>query len=577
MNYQSILHIPMSHYAHGIDEENVLIRIRVGKDDIKKCTLFYGDRSCKQTPVIFSKVDMRIIASDEMFDYFQIIVNSEYKRLCYYFYLNDGIEETLYYGDIFSKETVDDRSEYYQFPFNHRDDIAKVPLWAKDTVMYNIFPDSFATGRKYISKTGSEIEYNNHIVKSKNGGTIKGIYENVDYIKELGINCIYINPIFVAGEYHKYDLIDYYSIDPCFGTNEDFKLMVNLFHENNIKVVIDGVFNHCGWHFFAFDDVIKNQENSQYADWFYGLQFPITRPDNMDIIPTYDCFGYERMMPKLNTEHQDVIDYFCDVCKYWLSEYNIDGWRLDVASEVNAGFWREFRKAAKSINPHSILIGEIWESAQYWLDGSQFDSSMNYDFRKHCRRFFAEESIDAKEFDSRVTNMLMRYKQNILYAQLNILDSHDVSRFLSLCDGDTRKYKLAVLFQMCFVGMPCIFYGDEQGIKGILEHEYRHPMRFNEDGDMFKFFKEVIALRNDEIVLRHGDYCVISNERGSGLYVFSRGMDNYKVVIAINAVDTSVDISNIMDIKGEILLQQGLDKYKINGYGFVVIKYKLKR
>lgn len=225
------------------------------------------------------------------------------------------------------------------------------------------------------------------ITHGKLGGTIRGITENLDYIRDLGFNCIYINPIFVAGEYHKYDLIDYFHIDPCFGTDEDFRNLVSTCHALGMRVIIDGVFNHVGWHFFAFEDVIEKGETSAYKDWFYGLQFPVQRPATGDEYPTYECFGYERMMPKTNTENPEVIRYFCDVGQYWVREFDIDGWRLDVASEINDAFWRAFRAAVKEAKPDCLLIGEVWESAQHWLNGDMFDSTMNYDFRKHCRRF----------------------------------------------------------------------------------------------------------------------------------------------------------------------------------------------
>lgn len=152
-------------------------------------------------------------------------------------------------------------------------------------------------------------------------------------------------------------------MDPCFGTNEDFKELVDTFHENGIRVIIDGVFNHCGWKFFAFEDVVRKGEKSQYKNWFYGLTFPVIRPDDPEEYPGYECFGYERMMPKLNTANPEVEEYFCRVGRYWVEKFHIDGWRLDVASEVNDGFWRRFRREVKKINPEAILIGEVWESA----------------------------------------------------------------------------------------------------------------------------------------------------------------------------------------------------------------------
>lgn len=181
-------------------------------------------------------------------------------------------------------------------------------------------------------------------------------------------------------------------------------------------------------------------------------------------------------MPKLNTANLQVQEYFCKVGRYWVEEFHTDGWGLDVASEVNDGFWRKFHEEVKAVNPEAILIGEVWESANHWLDGTIFDSAMNYDFRKHCKRFFAEGSVDVAEFDGRVTDMRMRYRKQTVYAQLNILDSHDVSRFLSVCGEDRKKYKLAIIFQMCFPGIPSVFYGDELGVTGIREEEYRQPM-----------------------------------------------------------------------------------------------------
>jgi glycosidase len=496
----------MSEYAHGISESWVVFRLRAARGDLEGCTLFIGDRACRENPVRFTPVNMFIVSKDLLFDYWEAEIDTPYKRICYYFLLQGSDEEVYYYADFFHREVVPDRSEFYQLPFVHRADIATVPDWARDAVIYNIFPDSFATGYRHISLVPVEKEWKGETVRGKLGGTIAGITENADYFQQLGVNCIYINPIFAAGEYHKYDILDYYHIDPCFGTNDEFAQMVETLHSRGIKVIIDGVFNHCGWHFFAFEDVVKNGKESPYWDWFYGLTEPVVRPDNQEDIPGYECFAYERLMPKLATDNPAVRDYFLKVCRYWLEKYGIDGWRLDVASEVDDRFWREFRQAALEINPEALIIGEVWESANHWLDGSLFHSSMNYDFRKHCRDFFASRRIDAEEFEGRITNMLMRYRKNVVFAQLNLLDSHDVGRFLSLCQGDKERFKQAVLFQMCFVGIPSIFYGDEQGISGVLEDEYRHEMIWDGDQSIFDFYQKAVWLRREHPALRRGDF-----------------------------------------------------------------------
>lgn len=535
MKLDAVLHIPMSEYCHGQDETHIVYRLRCARGDLKKVTLCYGDTACRVTPILFAPVAMEIVGSDLYHDYWEAVVDSPYERVYYYFELDDGVERKLYYGDVFTDRKVDDRSQYFKLPFNHRADIARVPDWVQDAVVYNIFPDSFASAHRTISLKPAQLEHNGQSVRGKLGGTLRGVTENVDYLKDLGVNCVYLNPIFAAGEYHKYDLLDYFHVDPVFGGDEAFREMVDTLHANGIRVIIDGVFNHCGWYFFAFDDVVRNQENSPYRDWFYHLEFPAKRPETPEEYPTYACFAYERMMPKLDTANPEVRDYFCKVGRYWVEEFGIDGWRLDVASEVDDGFWRAFRKAVKSVNPDALLIGEVWETANHWLQGDMFDSTMNYDFRKHCNLFFAEQSIDAAEFSGRITNMLLRYKKQITPAQLNLLDSHDVSRFLSLCGGDTRRYKLAILFMMTFVGMPTIFYGDELGIQGVQEEEYRHPMPWSGGNTELKsFFKKAIAMRKELAPLRRGNFRMLSAEPGSRLLVFERNLNGKKVTVCIH-------------------------------------------
>lgn len=573
MKREAVLHIPMSNYAHGIDEKHVLFRLRVARGDLKSCYLHYGDRACRITPVIFSSAEMKIIAQDELFDYYEVILESPYMRVCYYFELKDGFETILYYSDLFHLDTVNDRSDYYQFPYNRREDIADIPDWTKDAIIYNIFPDSFATSYRYISNKGKEVMHGDNITRGKLGGTIQGITQNLDYLLKLGINCIYINPFFVAGEYHKYDLIDYFHVDPCFGTDEEFKQMVQVYHENHVRVIIDGVFNHCGWNFFAFCDAAEKGEESCYKDWFYRLSFPVIKPDNMEDIPNYECFGYERLMPKMNTSNPEVVEYFCKVCSYWLTEFDVDGWRLDVASEINDDFWRDFKKTAKKAKPDCFLIGEVWEAAAHWLAGDQFDSSMNYDFRKNCKEFFALQSIDAFEFDGRVTQMRMRYRKNILYGQLNLLDSHDVSRFLSLCQGDLERFKLAILFQMTFIGPPSIFYGDEQQIAGLKEDQYRSPMRWEEDNEMFPFYQKAIALRKEYEVLRRGDFRTINAGKDNRLYIFERYLGNEHLMIGLNTGTEEAEWNISMTDK-ELVWQSGYCGTKLSCYGFIITREK---
>ena len=536
MDKDAIIHRPMSEYAFGTDENTTVFRLRCASGGAERCTLWYGDTSCPETPVPFYPAPMRLLFRGENCDWWEAELHGKFHRLYYYFELSGG--ETLFFsGGVFFSTPSEERSEYFKFPFNHRADITRVPDWANDAVVYNIFPDSFASSKCAVTGVGSEKRLGCALSRSRLGGTINGIRSNLDYIASLGVNCLYLNPVFAAGQYHKYDTIDYLHIDPCFGTDEDFRALVDESHVRGIRVILDGVFNHCGAQFFAFRDVLEKQGQSRYAGWFYRLQFPVRYPDAGEK-PNYECFCYERLMPKLDTANPEVRDYLCGVGEHWLREYGTDGWRLDVADEVDDAFWREFRRRCKAVKSDALLIGEVWGDARHWLGGDMLDSAMNYDFRNHCRHFFAEGNIDARTFAGRCADMLMRYKRQTASVQLNILDSHDTGRFLSLCGGDTRRLKLAVLFMCCFVGMPCIFYGDELGVEGQDELDYRRAMPWQDgDRDLLRFYREAIALRRAHPALRHGELRFLRAEPGEHVLVFERKTGVERLVITINASD----------------------------------------
>lgn len=568
---QAVTHIPLSQYAFANSESSLTIRIRTAKDNLTACRLFYGDRVCPTDPVVFFPLDMDKVASDLYFDYYEVTFESPYTRVCYYFELQDEEERIYLYADIFSKELPGERSEFYQYPFIRREEISTVPDWLKRAVVYNIFPDSFASGRRTIRGTASETPWKKGItLKSRLGGTLQGITSNLDYIAEMGFNCIYLNPIFTAGEYHKYDLLDYKHVSPNLGTDEDFRELVFEAHARDIRVVIDGVFNHCSWYFFAFDDVVQNGEKSAYKDWFYDLKFPVVRPAEGEL-PEYSSFAYEKKMPKLNTSNPEVRKYFMSVCRYWIEEFKVDGWRLDVANEVDRVFWRSFKQAGRSVNPESIMIGEIWESSERWLQGDMFDSTMNYDFRKNCRDFFGTELINATEFNARITQMNYRYPTGILQGQLNLLDSHDVNRFFSYCRGDIRRLRLAEIFLFTSPGAPCVFYGDELGMDGNHEYTLRGPMPWQDHHyDEREFFKTLIALRKETGALIYGQYrALYMNEEG--LYIYRRSLDTCRVTIAINARNQAAVLPDgIPDCPA--LLSSGYGDGRLEGFGYAIWK-----
>lgn len=576
MNKSAVLHIPMSRYAFAWSESCFMIRLRAGKGDLDRCTLFYGDRACTSSPVRFASVEMEKRYEDELYDFYEIMLADCPRRICYYFLLEKGSEKIYYYADSFHQGmpdiitedgfVIEGRSEYYQYPYILRSEVVKLPEWYTDAIVYNIFPDSFADGRRSLSGREQTLTSEDGMVsRSRLGGTIRGITENLDYICNLGFNCLYLNPIFCAGEYHKYDIVDYYHIDPCMGTDEDFLKLTEAVHERGMHIIIDGVFNHCSWYFPQFEDVVQKGETSAYKDWFYELTYPVVRPETEDEKPGYACFAYERKMPKLNTANSEVQDYFAKVGRYWIEKFHVDGWRLDVANEVDKNFWRKFRSAVQEANPEAVLIGEVWEDAEVWLKGDMFDSVMNYDFRKHCRDFFALRQTTADEFGWSMTDMFLRYPAQVSCGQLNLLDSHDVARFYSLCGEDYNRWQAAFLYLCMAPGVPSVFYGDEKRVAGIREAEYRRGMPWTQScAAEMEFVQSVIAVRK-EWIEAYDDYRILCADKETNLLVFER-TGRHRVRVLIHMGTDAVDVEEYL-AGGRILLQKGVEKAEQKGAG----------
>lgn len=250
MNKCAVLHIPLSEYAYAEDEHTLKLRLRAESGDLTECIVFYGDRVSQVEPIPVKAVIMKLTASDELFDYYEAEIKVEYTRVCYYFRISDGKEVFFYYIRGLKERITENRTEYFQFPYIRREDIIRMPRWTENAVIYHIFPDSFANEEKSLIETEKEKAVLDGIpCRAKKGGTLEEIRKNLEYIREMGINCIYLNPIFAASSYHKYDTIDYFEVDPCFGDKNDLKRLVGDCHKKGIRVILDGVFNHCGFCF----------------------------------------------------------------------------------------------------------------------------------------------------------------------------------------------------------------------------------------------------------------------------------------------------------------------------------------
>lgn len=408
------------------------------------------------------------------------------------------------------------------------------PEWVRHAVFYQIFPDRFANGDpandpENAQPWGTTPNLNNFM-----GGDLQGIVDRLGYLADLGITALYLNPIFQASSNHKYNTFDYFRIDPHFGDLATFQRLIAAAHERGIRVVLDGVFNHCGRGFFAFNDVLENGVFSPYSRWFHIDRYPLHPYDNDQPAGYQSWWGF-RSLPKFNTGHPPVRRYLLDVARYWI-EQGADGWRLDVPNEIaDHDFWREFRAVVKAANPQAYIVGEIWHDATPWLDGTQFDAVMNYVFRDLCRDFFARDSFQADSFGAGIDHLLQLYRPEVTEVQLNLLGSHDTARFLTEAGGDAARLRLATLFQMTFPGTPCVYYGDEVGMQGGPDPLCRGCFPWeDEDRALLDWTRRCIALRHAHPALRNGQYLPLLRRSTVNIYAYARWDQRECVVIALN-------------------------------------------
>jgi cyclomaltodextrinase / maltogenic alpha-amylase / neopullulanase len=579
---EAIYHRPKNNYAYAYNNETLHIRLRTKKNDVTSVNLIHGDPyNWEDGAWRINKTEMKRSGSTELFDYWFVEIKPPFRRLRYGFEIS-SLAETVVYTErgFYDEIPTDDTAYYFCFPFLNEADVFKAPNWVKDTVWYQIFPERFANGDPSISPEGT-LAWESEEPATNNffGGDFEGVIQHLDHLVELGIGGIYFTPIFKAYSNHKYDTIDYMEIDPQFGTKETFKKLVDECHKRDIKVMLDAVFNHSGYFFEPFQDVLKNQEKSKYKDWFHLKEFPIvTEP-----IPNYDAFAFVPSMPKLNTEHPEVKSYLLEVGKYWAKEFNIDGWRLDVANEVDHAFWREFRKEVKAINPELYILGEIWHDSMPWLLGDQFDAVMNYPFTNGALDFFAKDKISAEKFSNTISDVLHSYPQNINEVAFNLLGSHDTPRVLTICDENIDKLKLLYTFQLSFPGTPCIYYGDEIGMTGKQDPGCRKCMIWDEerqDRELFSFVQILLKLRKEyKAIGSEGSFNFIeaNNENNTIVYSKTFEKDTFVFILSNNPDNITVNTPSLLQNKTALNVftnktETYNTKFTLEGYGIKIIK-----
>ena len=525
-------------YGYQNQDRSFTIRLRSKKNEIKKVSIIYGDRYNSKLIdekakiwewQIESKKEMPKIISSSIYDYHEITLsdkNNEH-RYKYIFVIEDHFNHKYAYGESILKKittelTPSQINEYgFAWGYSHIGKYISAPEWWKQTNWYQIFPDRFHNSKGNWQQ--------NLKLDLKSNGKLNGITQNLDYIKSLGFNGIYLNPIFESNSPHMYDTIDYNQIAKSLGTEADFQKLIAELKKRNMKIMLDGVFNHSGTHFLPWKDVLANKEKSQYKDWFvinnfanlkkledYKADFsnPQTKP--------YSTFANTPSMPRLNWSNQGLLNYLKQVVKKW-TKMGIDAWRLDVADEPSFVFWRKFRNWVKSENPDIAILGEIWHDSKVFLNGDQFDATMNYKFRTNAIDFIVNNKISFNQFKSDYFENAMRYSKPINDSQFNLITSHDTSRTSYLTKGNVLKNKALFTWLFLNPGATSFYYGDEylETFNQETPEAGRIPFDWNFDqkSSLFLHVKNILAWRKKHInsiisgikdLKQNGDYIKVA-------------------------------------------------------------------
>ncbi len=448
----------------------------------------------------------------------------------------------------------------------------EVPAWMRGAVIYQIFPDRFASGNDTLTPPDSLPWDAMPTRRGFQGGDLRGIADHLDYLNDLGVGLIYLNPVFASPSNHRYDTSDYFTIDPVLGSNDTFDELVRAAHARDMRIMLDVSLNHLHPTFAGFQDLIEQGKESPYADWFDVTEFPphvkyrpdliednpfwaarITRLEaltGMDVIPvssgpmveaTYDSWYGVPEMPRVDLQHPPARQYMINVATHWVAEHGIDAWRMDVVRYIDHDFWADVREAVHEVRPDVYLLAEVMGDSRRWLRGDEFDSTMNYTFRALCLDFFGRRHIGAEEFVAGYLRTMAMYSPAVTDVSHNLLGSHDTARFLHHADEDERRLLLATAFQLTAPGAPGLYYGDELPLTGGEDPDCRRTFDWDRvDSDHHSAVRALGRLRRDREALRTGSITILPVV--DQCVSFVRTGRNENLFVAINNGATTVEL-----------------------------------
>ena len=602
-------------FSDGTKEYRNPVNVKAGDDVMIR---FRVPAGCQARPILHTKVGdfpMAISKMGKKFDYYTATISVEEEQVWSYFsFICEGV---IYNYD--RTGVTDKVSEEFFFRITPG---FEVPEWAKGAVMYQIYTDRFYNGDKSNDPITGEYNYLGNPVEKVGswntpvadldvgrfyGGDLAGVYKKLDYLQDLGVEVIYFNPLFVSPSNHKYDSQDYDYIDPHFGvivndgkigdspfatyiqrttdkenleaSNAYFAELVKEIHRRGMKVILDGVFNHCG----SFNKWLDREgfyaESGNYVPGAYQSKespyhnfFKFRNEEDKNSYEGW--WGYDTL-PKLNFEEsEELCEYICRIGAKWVSEpYCVDGWRLDVAADLghsadfNHNFWKRFRKAVKDANPEAVILAEHYGNASSWLRGDEWDTVMNYDafmepitwfltgMEKHSDEFCGHYWNNHLHFLHCMKYNMAKFQTPSLYCAMNELSNHDHSRFLTRTNHQVGRvhtlgseaaeigvnravFAEAVVLQMFWPGAPTLYYGDEVGMCGFTDPDNRRPFPWgNEDKQILEFHKELIRIHRTYPAARTGSFRMLHCEHG--ILSFGRFDHDDQIFVAVNNNDTA--------------------------------------
>jgi len=440
------------------------------------------------------------------------------------------------------------------------------PAWVPDAVFYQIFPDRFSASTR-VPKPGRMEPWDSPpTMHGFKGGDLLGIAERLDELTDLGVNALYLTPVFTSASNHRYHAYDYLSVDPLLGGDEALRELLDEAHRRDIRVILDGVFNHCGRGFWQFHHVLEQGSASPYRDWFLLDEAVLAGEASLNAYPDrtgvdlrvghplgYRAWWGLPALPKFNVAHPPVREYLLSVAEHWL-RFGIDGWRLDVPAEIeDETFWHEFRQRCRSVDPDCYLVGEIWDEAPEWLVGDRFDALMNYPLGTAILGYVGGDGLDRNviarhdtyarmirplggaAFASRLAHLMTTYDPAVVAAQLNLIGSHDAPRALTVLSRDRAALRQAIVLQMTLPGAPSIYYGDEIGMEGGLDPDCRRSYPTEPgagDLELRAFVRSLVAARREHVALRQGEVSIAA--AGERAIAIAREAGGFRAIVALN-------------------------------------------